>query len=279
MPHKNIDVYIAESIRNQVNGSNSRDILSYSKSLGTCLFKYNDYCDNELHIYCNPSMTCNTLIYNYEYKSTICEDYSLENALNKIEILKRNEQIRLHNFIIDISNNYILDKYLLKFTGKHLKKFASPQKDNEIIMMQADSDYIIKEYLNSIYILYALQLKYRFLNYDYIAGNMKQEILELDDRYFPNCEYEKITINLLIDYLYYYINYEYDIFKKICNDINKNGHISYSYDAISQALDIFSNQNIKDSYYESDSYSSSNQVTSIIWKYFIYYYNTYISIK
>ncbi|CDA10230.1 hypothetical protein [Intestinibacter bartlettii] len=259
MPHKNIDVYIAESIRNQVNGSNSRDILSYSKSLGTCLFKYNDYCDNELHIYCNPSMTCNTLIYNYEYKSTICEDYSLENALNKIEILKRNEQIRLHNFIIDTSNNYILDKYLLKFTEKHLKKFASPQKDNEIIMMQADSDYIIKEYLNSIYILYALQLKYRFLNYDYIAGNMKQEILELDDRYFPNCEY--------------------DIFKKICNDINKNGHISYSYDAISQALDIFSNQNIKDSYYESDSYSSSNQVTYIIWKYFICYYNTYISIK
>lgn len=49
-----IDNYIANLIRDEINGAQGRKILSYSKSLATCLLKYNNFTDNELHI-CNAT--------------------------------------------------------------------------------------------------------------------------------------------------------------------------------------------------------------------------------
>ena len=41
---------IANEVRKEINGSSVRKLLSYSKSLGVCLLKYNKYTDNELHL-------------------------------------------------------------------------------------------------------------------------------------------------------------------------------------------------------------------------------------
>lgn len=45
-----LDVYIANEVRKEINNTNNRKLLSYSKSLGVCLLKYNRFADNELHI-------------------------------------------------------------------------------------------------------------------------------------------------------------------------------------------------------------------------------------
>ena len=50
MPMSEIEVYIADEIRKEVNGANNRRLLSYSKSLGICLLKYIKYADNEIHL-------------------------------------------------------------------------------------------------------------------------------------------------------------------------------------------------------------------------------------
>ena len=51
------DKCVAKLIRDEINGSKHRCILSYSKSLATCLLKYNKYTDNELHI-CQDAPHC-----------------------------------------------------------------------------------------------------------------------------------------------------------------------------------------------------------------------------
>ena len=50
MPMFEIEAYMADEIRKEVNGANNRRLLSYSKSLGICLLKYNKYADNEIHL-------------------------------------------------------------------------------------------------------------------------------------------------------------------------------------------------------------------------------------
>ena len=46
-----VDEYIAQEIRKQINGAHSSNVLSYSKSLAACLFKYNTRLQNPLHIF------------------------------------------------------------------------------------------------------------------------------------------------------------------------------------------------------------------------------------
>ena len=45
-----LDKYIANEVRKEINNTKDRRLLSYSKSLGVCLLKYNKFIDNELHI-------------------------------------------------------------------------------------------------------------------------------------------------------------------------------------------------------------------------------------
>lgn len=83
MKKTEVESYIANQIRKQINGSKDRILLSYSKSLAICLLKYNQYCDNELHIYFNCSISPNIINYYDEKGNFICKNYSLQDALNK----------------------------------------------------------------------------------------------------------------------------------------------------------------------------------------------------
>lgn len=42
---KDLDIYIAEEIRKEINDFKDRKLLSYSKSLGVCLLIYNKFTD------------------------------------------------------------------------------------------------------------------------------------------------------------------------------------------------------------------------------------------
>ena len=81
-----------------------------------------------------------------------------------------NRKIILLNFSLDTSNNYQVNSYLKYYTGKGKKAFASPEKDYEVLIMQSPQDLVISQYIDSIYLLYALVYRYGmnqdiFLNY------------------------------------------------------------------------------------------------------------------
>ena len=90
---------------------------------------------------------------------------------------------------------------LFKFTNTKLKPYASPEKDYEVIMMQACDDVTINIYIDSIYLLYALQLKYNFLRSPDIVKLLICEIYDLENFRFNNCEHEREAIIFLIQYL------------------------------------------------------------------------------
>lgn len=205
---QDVDKHIAEKIKNSVNGSKKRDILNYSKSLSVCLLKYNKRNSNELHI-CDVDK-CDIISY-YSPKGKIKEkNYLLRDRVEHYTLFKNDKEIQLLNFVIDISNNTILNKYLIQFTSKYkgLKAYASPEKDYEVVMMQADNDLKISaNNLHSVYVLFALQLKYSFLC-DYTIMNIKQRIQELQDTFED--EKEKDAFLILILHLYFKIDFERD---------------------------------------------------------------------
>lgn len=55
-------------------------------------------------------------------------------------------------------------------------------------MMQAKDDVVIERYIDSIYILYALQLKYHFLRSQKVVENLIKEVKQLQDFRFDGCE-------------------------------------------------------------------------------------------
>ena len=266
---KYVEYYIAEEIRKQVNGSSDRNLLSYSKSLGVCLLKYNEYCDNELHIcYDNYTMYDYVAYYNISKNSTKYKYYSLESSLRNNKLFNKDGKIKLYNFRLDVSDNSVLNEYLLKFTNKGLKKYASPEKDSEVIMMQACNDIVIKEYLDSIYTLYALQLRYKFMNDYNIVESIIYEILQLEDLRFEYCKQEREAIIFLVIYLYYNTEREEAINKKIFEYADKKDRFPLCYDSISEFHGIKEND-FEDSYHLSD--YNDNVVSNIFWKYCMRY--------
>ena len=205
---QDVDIHIAKKIKDAVNGSKNRDILDYSKSLAVCLLKYNKRNSNELHI-CYIDK-CDIISY-YSPKGKYKEkNYLLKDRVEHNTLFKNNKEIILSNFVIDISNNTILRKYLIQFTAKckGLKAYASPEKDYEVVMMQAENDLKISaNNLHSVYALFALQLKYSFLCYDTIM-NINQRIQELQDTFED--EKEKEAFLILILHLYFKIDFERD---------------------------------------------------------------------
>lgn len=261
---KEVEHYIAEEIRKQVNGSKNRRLLSYSKSLGVCLLKYNGYCDNELHICDDDNIGYDNLIYYDESNYGLqYEYYSLKDALYMGRLFNGEGKIKLYNFAMDVSDNNVLNQYLLKFTNIGLKKFASPEKDSEVVMMQAYNDRVVKNYLNSIYVLYGLQLKYRFLWYDNVAERVICEILQLEDFRFDNCEQEREAIVFLIRYLYDNTEQEELINKKIFEYAYKKEHLPLYYDSMLQFHGI-QEDSFEDSYCLSD--YNDNVVSDIFWR-------------
>ena len=263
---KDIDSYIADQIRQEVNDCSTRSVLSYSRSLATCLFKYDSEYDTVLHIYETFRSDCNfwghcSMKHACNGKTPIIENelqfidsqgqlkvihYDIDQGL----FLQNNsgdEEITLCNFIVDISDNSVLDKYLFKFTQKHKKWHATPQKDNEIVMMQASNDFVIRN-IEAIKIMYALQVKTEFLSYSDIMDYIFDRFFELGDlpgfRSLKEIK-ELEGIKKLLIYIHNNWETEYELSKPIYEYYRKRERLSLSYDI---CYDILFNDIYDDSY-------------------------------
>lgn len=257
----NVEDHIAQEIRKQVNNSKNRSLLSYSKSLGICLLKYNSLSDNPLYIMNRNAEDGFIEYYNENTLEYHLKDYDLSTKIR----FKKEKKIKLSNFMVDISKgNSYLNDYLLKKTGKALKKYASPQKDKEVLIMQSSNNIIIEDYLASIYTLYALYLKYS-MNIK-IYESLIEEISKLPEFHFQCCgESEREGILLIIDYLYCQGNLEIEMSKKIVEDRMQNDDffITYTYNPLIQLFDTLS-QSFEEAYSLSD--YNDNIVSDWIWE-------------
>ena len=268
-----IDQYIASKIRAEINGHNKRDILSYSKSLAVCLLKYNKFNDNELHIYPRSRLYSDLsfIWFRDEYGDEKCAIYCIEERLNKRplpEFWGTYGKMQLLNFVIDVSDNKILDKYLRLYTNVGKRKIASPEKDKEVVVMCPPIDLIIRNYMDSVYVLYALQMKYEFLGYK--KKELIDGIKQLPDEHFCYFPDTKEAIILIVEYMERYSPYEFDISKKIYKDVfgvEKNApkcqEYHLYYDSILQLINI-----IKYGFEEAYSLSdyNDNVVSKLIWE-------------
>lgn len=266
MQMSEIEIYVANEIRKEVNGANDRRLLSYSKSLGICLLKYNKYTDSEIHI--NETYIGDYLDYfDLKKQKREIEPYSLDYALLDIGINKKKHNVCLVNFALDVSNNDLLDCYLKKYTGVSRKKVASPEKDNEVLLFQSPDDFVIKQYSDSVYLIYALVMKFGMKKC--IHNELIEYICKLENFRFEFCESdERIAIIKVIDYLYNFQKVERDMSTAVILDSYKSGDISGYYDPITQFHDI-QNQWFEDSFALSD--YNDNVISDGIW----YIYNKY----
>ena len=101
------------------------------------------------------------------------------------EFKHSNRKIVLCNFSLDVSDNAQVNYYLNRFTGVGKKKYASPEKDKEVVLMQSPNDLVISQYTDSVYLLYALVYKYGMS--EYIFRNLYHKIATLDEFRFDYC--------------------------------------------------------------------------------------------
>ena len=173
-----------------------------------------------------------------------------------------NEKIILYNFSLDVSNNNQVENYLRSNTEKGRKKFASPEKDKEVLLMQSPNDRIISEYIDSIYLLYALVRRHGMS--EKLFFELYKKILTLDEYRFEYCgETERDGILSVLRYLYYYQDYEQDISNRVFQDSEKEDRVSTYFDSIIQLHDI-QNNNFEDSRTWSD--YNSNIISDWIWE-------------
>lgn len=269
-----IDEYIAEKIRYEINGSKNRQILSYSKSLATCLLKYNKFEDNVLHI-CRANSDCNYINY-ISPKGKKFREYNLAKRISATKpVFKKDGKIMLLGFVIDVSNNEIVDEYLRCYQDKGMKKRISPEKDAEIVIMNPRNDNPIDNYMSFVYMLYALQMKYNILNVFNIRERLIDDIMKMDDFYFDEyCNNQK-TICYLIDFLACYCRMGSDYYERewekcqqFCKDLN-NGKcgILPPFDLL--LFDRIISQSYKDAYELFYSYDVQEDVLSaILWDYY-----------
>lgn len=265
-----LEQYLAEEIRKEVNNSTNRNLLSYSKLLGVCLLKYNEFTDNELHInitnprnyvyfYMQDTMKSKYISFDLKYG---LYKFDLKYGLRKFDFKNDKRKIVLQNFQIDISNNDLLDRYLNIATGVGRKKYASPEKDKEVLLMQSPDDLVIQEYIDSVYLLYALFLKYGMKQY--IFRELTDKISNLEENRFLYCgEAERYGILNIVEYLYFYGAYEINEIQRIINDCKESDNIPPYYDSILQLLGI-QDDTFEDSYMLSE--YNSNIISDWIWE-------------
>lgn len=266
-----IDNYIAQKIREEINGTQNRELLSYSKSLATCILKYNRFADNELHIY---DTKCNANYINYisPHNKFKFKSYFIQDRINNKPFFTGNGNIKLLHFIIDVSNNALVDEYLKKYTGKGKKFFASPEKDHEVIVMNPQCDMVIHEYMPSVYILYALQLTYNFLNNKHILFSLLNDLKNMNNAEFMFCPNERQALICLVLYLSNKWEQEYQISKNIYNYSDADTKIPTYYDPLWQFHDIITDKDFNLSLFLST--YNRNVVSDLFWKYcYIYLKN------
>lgn len=197
------DAYIAQKIREEVNGSKKRTLFSFTRSLAVALFKYNKWMDNPL-IICFSHIPENYIEYFDENNNPDSVFYSITSHLKGYPLLCqlkiKTSKIKIHNFCLAVDDNLYLDNYFRHRTDIGRKKMASPEKDEEVIMLRApQSRYMISESLPELYIIYALHLKSGFLRDEDIRDELKEKIMQ----YAEDCidKMEANSFRILIDYL------------------------------------------------------------------------------
>lgn len=257
-----VDKYIALKIREEINGSKSRELLSYSKSLATCILKYNKYTDNELHI-CSNNGRKDYISYISPNGNEKWKFYFIQDRLNEKPLFNKSGKIQLLKFIIDVSDNTLVDKYLRYYTNTGKKVLASPEKDSEVVVMNPPNDLIINQYMDAVYILYALQLKYKFLNNISVQRALIYDLENMDAFRFEYCPEERVAFINLILYLSGNWKYEYQISQKIYNYSETDEHLSLHYDPILQFHGIM-NDDFEESYNLST--YNENVISDLFWK-------------
>lgn len=257
-----VDSYIARKIREEINGSKNRSILSYSKSLATCILKYNKFTDNELHIY-SPEFI-NKISYKTSKNNEKQKSYMIQNRIGGKHLFNnKSGKIQLLNFVIDVSNNSLVDQYLRYYTNVGMDPYASPEKDKEVVVMNPTNDLIINQYMDAVYILYALQLKYNFLGNIIIRKDLLMELDNLDTFRFKNPDEKKAFIKLII-YLCNKWNIEKLISQRIYNYSKKEKFFLAHYDPILQFHGIM-RDSFEDSYHLKT--YNENILSDLFWKY------------
>lgn len=262
MKMSEVHEYIAKEVRKEINNQKERKLLSYSKSLGICLLKYNKYTDNELHL----SNSDVDFIHYYDLKKQKekIEYYSIVENMYGYKCKHGSRDIILKNFALDVSNNVQIDYYLKTFTGVGRKKLASPEKDKEVLLMQVYDDMVISQYTDAVYLLYALTQKYGMSKDIFV--NLWNKILSLEEfRFEYSSLTERTSLLTVIKYLFYYWKYEKDSVSKVFEDSQRENRISMYYNPILQLHDI-QRDDFLDSYILSD--YNSNIISDWIWEFY-----------
>ena len=258
---EDIERFIAEETAKEINGRNERRLISYSKSLGVCILKYNNYLDNKLHFAEISSHMCAgyTEIYYYFRKQIHCTSYFLQYGLRVPPF----DEAELVNFIIDVSDNNIVQAYFQKHLERGKNPFASPAKDQEVVAMRPLVERVIDaENLEAVYILYALSIKYDFLSSNHILKRLIDDVYNtfLEGRFTQD---EILAFICLIQYLAYYGNYERNLSQAIRDRNSISERIPFYYDLICE-YDAIINSSFTEAY--EMSYSSENVITSALWR-------------
>lgn len=89
--------------------------------------------------------------------------FSLDNP-NFFENEFKKKEIRLNNYVIDISNDKLIHKYLKSSINVGKKYYAACEKDQEVIIRHITNQFIItEEFLDAVYFLYGLNIYSNFL--------------------------------------------------------------------------------------------------------------------
>lgn len=256
-----IESFIAEEIAEEINGSNKRRLISYSKSLGVCLLKYNKYLDNELHFLDISSHTCagyTKLCYRIG-NQTHCINYFIQYGICDLPF----EEVELVNFLVDVSDNNIVQNYFQKHLKRGKKQFASPEKDKEVVLMRLLNEKVIDaDNLDVVYILYGLSIKYDFLRDAKILQGLTCDVYKAF--YEGKYSEDKLqAIICLIHYMAYQGSYERKLSKAIRERNSLSERIPYYFDPIDK-YDTIINSSFKEAY--EMSYNVENVITNALWK-------------
>ena len=258
----NADKLIAEEIRDQVNGSGNRSIFSFSKSLGACLFKYNYYGDNPLYIIpCELGSYIDFAVGKYHPDFIRRMPYNINNLNYPLKKHFKNKEIFIKNYVIEVDNNNLLNLYFKNYTdvGKYLR--AVPEKDCEVVIRHVESYFTIQDYISEIYLIYALQYKFNFLN----RPNVFSCLYDLFCNHTENIN-EHHAFYMLTWYLKHNWQYEQIISKKILDETKANPRIIAYYDTYFLACDIMnadSREDIEMAYENSFHYHLSRAISDI----------------
>lgn len=261
------DVLIAQEIREEINNSNQRNVFSYSKSLGVVLFKYNYVADNPIHLIPH-GIGCNwvELIINenkvsrYEYIN-----YNIADLNYPIRKKFIDREILLGNYIIEVDNNILLDKYLRNYTDVGKKKIAACEKDREVIIRHAVDDYVIIDHIHAVYLIYALQYTTGFLYKDWVVERLQKIFREKIEE-----QKEFNAFSYIVFYLKERWEYEKEISQKILGKKLEDARMVPCYDGYHLALDIMKERDYE-SAWNNSSYYLYDSLIEEIWKIFFAY--------